>query len=604
MSLDSLITVFTNIFHFLVVLGLAVIFHEWGHFIVAKLAGAKVDRFSVGFGKKLFGYTWHETEYVLCVLPLGGYVKIRGMDPDEETTGADYEFLELSAWKRIAIVLAGPLMNFVLAFLIYVFIFGVYGEPYVASTTIGKVPYGTWAWEMGLQEDDRILKINGTDVTTWDEISQSQSWSTIYNPETGTFLRDKITILVERDNQKLVKEYTVSPKYKALFEIGEEVNFPDALEGIFVTKVMEDGAAAKAGLPAGIQITAVDGKSFSSRNDWSNYISTRYEKVDDGSYNPVPLTIAYQEPSGATNTLTITPDITYPDPDAIPFQPRTKLDITFDGEITVQEFFTPTLSPLGIAPKLKPSVGAVFNNSPAKTAGLAIGSQIVEIDGQPVDDWNEVLLSVQDSIFQDENGTYKAKPMQITWLTPENQMEQQSITPEVTMQNLPTYTSIKTGKQYPIAQIGVDRMKDRKKLGVIGSISAGWTRLSNMCEMMVDFIYRLFTGGVSRKLLGGPIAIYQLSGETGRRGLESFLNFIALLSANLGILNLFPFPPLDGGHIVFYSYEIIRRKRLTMKQMENFGKIGFVLIIPLMIWIIFNDLDRLNVFSWFTDLFR
>jgi len=100
------------------------------------------------------------------------------------------------------------------------------------------------------------------------------------------------------------------------------------------------------------------------------------------------------------------------------------------------------------------------------------------------------------------------------------------------------------------------------------------------------------------------IAIYQLSGETGRRGLESFLNFIALLSANLGILNLFPFPPLDGGHIVFYSYEIIRRKRLTMKQMENFGKIGFVLIIPLMIWIIFNDLDRLNVFSWFTDLFR
>jgi len=89
MSLEPFTSVLSSLFYFGIVLGLAVIFHEWGHFIVAKLTGAKVDEFAVGFGKKLFKFNWHNTEYSIRALPLGGLVKIRGMDPDEELTGAE-----------------------------------------------------------------------------------------------------------------------------------------------------------------------------------------------------------------------------------------------------------------------------------------------------------------------------------------------------------------------------------------------------------------------------------------------------------------------------------------------------------------------------------
>jgi regulator of sigma E protease len=83
--------------------------------------------------------------------------------------------------------------------------------------------------------------------------------------------------------------------------------------------------------------------------------------------------------------------------------------------------------------------------------------------------------------------------------------------------------------------------------------------------------------------------------------LERFLGFIALLSVNLGLLNLFPFPPFDGGHAVVYVVEMIRMKPLTMKQMETFGKIGFALIIPLFIFLIFNDLARTDCFPGLKD---
>ncbi|MBZ0257087.1 site-2 protease family protein, partial [bacterium] len=159
-SLEPLFSGLISFGYFLVVLGLAVIIHEWGHFIVAKLCGAKVERFAVGFGKSLFTYQWGETEYAICALPLGGYVKITGMDPEDELTGAEWEYLQLSPWKRMAIVVAGPMMNFVLAFGLYVFIMGWFGEAYTATTTVGHVPKGSWGWELGLRDGDKILAVN------------------------------------------------------------------------------------------------------------------------------------------------------------------------------------------------------------------------------------------------------------------------------------------------------------------------------------------------------------------------------------------------------------------------------------------------------------
>ncbi|HXK94652.1 MAG TPA: RIP metalloprotease RseP [bacterium] len=591
MMMDTFTSVFTNLFYFAIVLGLAVIFHEWGHFIVAKLCGARVDEFAVGFGKKLFRYTWHETEYSVRLLPLGGLVKIRGMDPDEDLTGADFEYLQLAPWKRILIVVAGPFMNFVLAYLLYVFVLLAFGETYNATTTVGYVPMGSMGWEMGIRKDDKILSVNGVPVSSWDEIASLQS----------DMARETLVLTLERDGQILTKEKKIPPNYSQSGE-REEVTPPTTFEGIFVSSVLPDGPAAKAGLPSGVEIISVDGKTFATRDQWSEYISSRYTQTPEGDYHAEPITLVYKEPQGATRSLTVTPDLIFPAPDADPYRPKTQLALTFQGEMSMEEYLTPSTPPLGIAPKLNPVVGKVQEGSPAGLAGLTEDSRIIEMNGQPVNNWIDVLRTIYSVPVTAVNGEYKADPIQVTWLSPEGEMRQASITPRVTLQNVLTPTGAKTGKRYPLPQLGIDMKMDRKQIGVLGAATYGFEKVIQVCGFMVDFLHKLFTGDISPKLLGGPIAIYQLSGESGRWGWERFFSFIALLSVNLALLNLFPFPPFDGGHAVVYLVEMVRMKPMTMKQMETFGKIGFVLIIPLFIYLIFNDLSRTDLFTWLKGL--
>ncbi|MGI6456657.1 MAG: RIP metalloprotease RseP [bacterium] len=594
MYLEGLYSTLFNIIHFGIVLGLAVIFHEWGHFIVAKLLGAKVDRFAVGFGKTLASYKWHETEYALCALPLGGYVKIRGMDPDDETTGAEWEFLQLSPWKRILIVLAGPAMNFVLAFLLYAIILLSFGQPYHATNTVGYIPVGSIGWEMGLQDGDQIVAINGQEVDSWEAVLRNEH---NYDSEAGI-----LTVTINRNGEIIEKS---KPLPNLLLIPSEELpqyEAPETYEGIYVSMVEPQGAAARAGLEPNVVIQKLDGQKFTSREEWSNYISTRYTQDENGNYQSIPIEVEYTNSIGDIKTITITPDIVLPAEDAQPYQPKAQLDISYQGEISVKEYLTPVTSILGVAPKLPPVIGNVQEGSPAYEGGITPGSRIVEINGEPIDDWVKVLLTIQDSLQREEE-QITAAPLEVTWLTADQEMKTGTITPMVTHMPIYTPSSIKTGKTYALAQIGVDMHTDRKQIGVLGALVGAWHELINITVKMVVFIAQLFTGEVSAKLLGGPIAIYQLSGEAGRWGLEKFLTFIALLSANLGLINLFPMPPLDGGHIVFYTYEMIRRKPLSMKQMENFARIGFALIIPLFLYLIINDLSRLDLFQWIKGIF-
>ncbi|MBI1389454.1 MAG: RIP metalloprotease RseP [bacterium] len=592
MSFEPIISGFMSFFYFIVVLGLAVIFHEWGHFIIAKLCGAKVERFAVGFGKVLFSTQRGETEYALCALPLGGYVKITGMDPEDETTGAEWEYLQLSPWKRMAIVIAGPLMNFVLAFLIYFIIYAWFGVAYTASTTVGYVPKGSWGWEMGLRDGDKIVAVNGEAVKSWDDVVSLQS----------DMSQSELKIRVERNGETLVKTKAIPT---GLYErSGDEAPEPPAHDkGIVIASVLSDRAADTAGLEPGWVILSADGQNFQTRDEWSDYFNSRFEKTDNGEFRALPVTLKVLTLDGREKEVQVTPDLVIPSDDAVPAEPVTRIGITFQGEMSVKEYMLPIVPPLGVAPKQTPVIGNVQEGGPAWEAGLRPDCTIVEIDGKAIDDWTDVLLAIQDSLQTGEDGTVTARPLEMTWMDSKETMHTESIEPSVKMQPLLTPTSIKTGKEYAIAQIGVDRKADRQRMGVLGAISEGWNHLVNISSFMLNFIFDLFSGAVSPKLLGGPIAIYQLSGESGRWGMEKFLGFIAMLSANLGLLNLFPLPPLDGGHLVFYLYEVFRRKPITMRQMEKFGQVGFFLIVPLMLYLVFNDLNRVNFFGWVAGLF-
>jgi regulator of sigma E protease len=173
---------FISIIAFIIVLGVLIFFHELGHFIVARLFGVGVEKFSLGFGPKLLGKKIGITDYRISAIPLGGYVKMVGEEPDAEVDPAEIpiSFTHKNVFQRILIVAAGPLFNFLLAIVIFFGMFQTSGM-YVLNASVGKVEAGSPASRGGLEKGDLIVAIDDNPVNTWDDmasiISQSQGKS-------------------------------------------------------------------------------------------------------------------------------------------------------------------------------------------------------------------------------------------------------------------------------------------------------------------------------------------------------------------------------------------------------------------------------------------
>ena len=159
-----------SIFIALLILSFLVFFHELGHFIVARICGVKVEVFSIGFGKKLVSWRFGQTEYALSMIPLGGYVKLKGQD-DSNPKLKNYEadsYLSKSPWQRIAILLAGPFFNLFLAFLLYMAV-GLLGKASLLPV-VGEVKESYPAVKAGIKAGDTIVAINGKEIKTWEEL--------------------------------------------------------------------------------------------------------------------------------------------------------------------------------------------------------------------------------------------------------------------------------------------------------------------------------------------------------------------------------------------------------------------------------------------------
>lgn len=180
----------TSIVAFVIVLGVLIFFHELGHFLVARLFGVGVERFSLGFGPRIFGKTIGITDYRISAIPLGGYVKMVGEEPDAQIDPADVpiSFTHKHVVKRIMIVAAGPLFNLLLAGLIFFGIFLVSGT-FILKPTIGEVKADTPAWNGGLQQGDVVRSIDGAAIGTWEEmaerINRSQGQSLLFGIQRG-----------------------------------------------------------------------------------------------------------------------------------------------------------------------------------------------------------------------------------------------------------------------------------------------------------------------------------------------------------------------------------------------------------------------------------
>lgn len=233
-----------------VVLGIMVLVHEWGHFIVAKLFGVRVEIFSVGFGTRLWGTKRGDTDYRLSVLPLGGYVKMAGDNPFEERKGDPAEFLSKPRWQRVLIALAGPTMNVVLSVVIVagIFMYGGKQPAYLDKPAVlaGVLPDSA-AQKAGLVPGDRIVKINDKSDPTWDD-ARFEAISTL----PGHLL----SVVVNRNGQEVSLSV---PSGQSMEEI-----FGYPADRLLVGSVSPGMPAEKSGLKDGDEIVRVDGKNLAS----------------------------------------------------------------------------------------------------------------------------------------------------------------------------------------------------------------------------------------------------------------------------------------------------------------------------------------------------
>jgi len=175
-------TVLISILAFIFILGAAVVLHEFGHFIVAKLFKIRVETFSVGFGPRLFGRKWGTTDYRISAIPLGGYVKLGGDESNSPIEGAsasdipEREMFNLRPrWQRILVALAGPVMNVLTALAIPLAGALMYGVPATPAPVVSALASGGAAEVAGLQRGDRIVSFNGIDNPKWNTIRATHS---------------------------------------------------------------------------------------------------------------------------------------------------------------------------------------------------------------------------------------------------------------------------------------------------------------------------------------------------------------------------------------------------------------------------------------------
>ena len=251
----------TKLLSFLIVLGVIIFVHEAGHLAVAKAFGVRVLAFSLGFGKRLFGFRRGETDYRVSMIPLGGYVRLGGENPDE-ISDDPREFLNKPRWQRILVYIAGPAMNVVLAIAIMTGLFmvgtDVAGEMGREEAVVGFVAEGSPAGAAGLRPGDRLLAVDGEPIATWDDLAVGVSFSP----------GEPLELTVDRAGERF--SATVVPEEIKPYGFGDIGVFPRTLPRVIA---VEAGAPAEgAGILVGDEVVAVDGRPIANPNEFIEYI--------------------------------------------------------------------------------------------------------------------------------------------------------------------------------------------------------------------------------------------------------------------------------------------------------------------------------------------
>jgi regulator of sigma E protease len=246
----------TTLLAFLFVLGVLVFIHELGHFLLARWNGVRVLTFSLGFGPKILKVQRGDTEYCISIIPLGGYVKMAGENPEDQPTGRDDEFLAKTKWQRFQILIAGPVMNILLAVVLLAVVL-MQGADVLAHldqpATIGAVQPGSPAERAGIQPGDIVTQFGSAEITTWEHLEMAVAG----RPE-----REVEVVLIRGGREERLKVRPdlreVKTRNNATFEIGTIGVLPDVYPSVL--SFVAGKPAESSGLKVGDQIRAIDGE--------------------------------------------------------------------------------------------------------------------------------------------------------------------------------------------------------------------------------------------------------------------------------------------------------------------------------------------------------
>jgi regulator of sigma E protease len=545
-----------NTVFFIIFLGVLVTVHELGHFLVAKACNVKVLKFSIGFGPRIFGFTKGETEYRVAWLPLGGYVKMAGQEPDDEVAPEDVgrSFQAQTWWKRALIVVAGPAFN--LLFPIIAFFFVYVGSTQVIAPRVGWLEPELPAARAGIKPGDYIKKIDGKEVRSFGEIRELVS---------GAANRD-VTITLERDKEEVI--VTLQPMMTTETDPIEKVQ--RGLLGIWprgrapIVGVPKGSPAEVAGLRTFDRILTVNGEVVRDE--------LQFEKAIAKASGTLELSIARSQLQPVAGATIVVPELATVKLEKQPGEGFAALGVE-SGDLYVW---------------------SVSPGTPAATAGIKRGDRLVKIDQHTLSSWMSVELELT---------ALEKKPFQLTWrsdgVEKTQELAQAMITVEDDFKNrleqlelgLLERPAFRGGRD-PLAG-GPSEELVTLTMGPKDALVASVKNLPKIIRKIGLIFYRLFTGHVPLESVGGPIMLFQVASKSAELGVETFIGNMALVSVNLGLVNLLPIPVLDGFALLAALWEGIRRRPIPIKAREYANLVGLAMLAVLMVLVFKNDITRM-----------
>lgn len=414
-----------------------ILVHELGHFWAALSVGVRVETFSIGFGPRLFGFRRRDTDFRISAVPFGGYVRMMGEQPGDEAAADPRSFQSKARWQRAIVIIAGPLMNVILAIAVVAGLY-MYGFPKEVPSTdavVSSVAPNSAAALAGIQSGDRIVQIGSKHDPSWQDVLTQEALNANH----------ALRVVVDRKQQKMT--FFVTPRM-------------DPKEGVGV-----------AGWRGDVQ------------------------------------------------------------------------------------------------------VGEVAKGAPAEAAGLKPGDVLISVNREPI----ESFATVQQAIIKS-----CGRPVELDVMR-NNQLQEVSVTPAPgNNPKLPCQIGI--AFRMPVKMV---------KLSLGPAISESLRFNRQNATMIFEVLGSIVERRVSPKTLAGPIGMSQMASEAAQEGPSSFLGLMAIVSLNLAIFNLLPIPILDGGTLLLLIIEMLLQREVSMQVKETVFKLGFVFLMMVVVFVIYNDISRI-----------